>query len=168
MESINRSWHAKFDGGQQVIIDYWADEDSIEVWYLPKAQNWFEPYAEQNWEKAQSIRIYGVATNLSSVRTWAPEFKGGYFMQLEWHPIDKTMTVRLATENSKGWTHTTTAENREYLQEDLETNDIPLALRLAAHPFTGVDMPEGIRTMVLSAANEIERLQKENSVLRHA
>jgi hypothetical protein len=63
----SRHWHATFDSGEQIVADYYPDENRLETYYLPK------PNAE--WQPATHTSVYGISDNLKTIRKWAPHFK---------------------------------------------------------------------------------------------
>lgn len=67
-ENKNRYWHAKFESGEEIIADYFADEDTLDVWYLSAP--------DADWQAATSTTVYGAVNNLNVVRKWAPHFEG--------------------------------------------------------------------------------------------
>lgn len=151
----NRYWHAKFESGEEIIADYFAEEDSLETWYLSGP--------DADWQPATSTTGYGAVYNLNVVRTWAPHFEGfTHNTVLTYNPALDEMKVQLWM-RTKGKSGIVKAEDKS-IYAQIEPNDtntmnkICFDLRLIAHPFTGPELSDDARKTILDAAEEIERL----------
>ena len=84
----SRHWHAKFHSGEQILADYFPDDDRLEIWYSSGPGH--------DWEQPTHTTMYGHYDNLRFVRKWAPHFKNKtHSTLLVYHPVNDTMTVQL-------------------------------------------------------------------------
>ena len=106
----NRTWHAKFQSGEQIIADYFADKDLIEIWYRSET--------DTDWRLAEKTTAYGRPGDLSVVRKWAPTFDGtNYTTLLVYNPALNEMTIQMSTNGSKVFNEFIKAEDKDFLSE---------------------------------------------------
>ena len=111
----SRHWHATFDSGEQIVADYYPDENRLETYYLPSSN--------AEWQPATHTSVYGISENLKTIRKWAPHFKNKTNQTLlVYHPINDTMTVQLACGNDPTFTYVQ-AKDIEPTEELAETNN---------------------------------------------
>jgi hypothetical protein len=94
----SRHWHATFDSGEQIVADYYPDEDRLDTYYLP------EPNAQ--WQPATHTTVYGTVRNMQVIRKWAPHFENKTHQTLlVYHPFNDTMTVQMTCGNDPTLTY---------------------------------------------------------------